>query len=211
MFTDYIITTASRHPSSLPCREDLSPSPAYIQQVPAHNQTRAFPRHMSISQLAQRFSEQRLHHGSSPDVRSDPFQADPMQSAKLVEPFYVGGATASAKRTQRQQGVRLLCDPSHLRSIQDMVERMVHEEEQCSVAPPRKISDLPDPKDDEGYSSLEDNVILTRQGSVSSLSSSSSCSLDRQYKRSSNISKSGASVAKSARVRKTRKSVPRVA
>lgn len=164
---------------------------------------------MSITQLSQQFSEQRLHQDASLYVRSEPCENSYNDSiAPPTWPLgksYIG-STPSKRREQRQNGVRMLCDGLHLRNIQEMVEKMVRAEDQCVVvAPPQTMSvgddGLPDPQDDEGYSSLEDNTAAARQGSASS---SSSCDVDVQYKRSWDLSRTGASVSKSVKVRKAR-------
>lgn len=210
MFDDYAIATASRHPSSLPCRDMFGRSTTTMH----HDATRAIPRHLSISQLSQQFSEQRLYQDAALCVRSEPSKAcyanDTDSSPTSA---YVGCAIPSKRRAKRQQGVRMLCDPSHLRSIQEMVERMVRSEDQCAVSAPQDIvvedDGLPNPKEDEGYSSLEDDG---RQGSTSSMSSSCSSSsssslftTEVRYKRSSDpLSAGSTGVSKSVRIRKRR-------
>lgn len=210
MFGQYSVSTASRHPSSIPCR-DLNTKSYTSRAGP-----RPVPRPFSICQLSQRFSEQRLQHDAAATalIRSEP--CDPALALELDETnaddqtsLYVGSATgASRRRYQRQQGVRMLCDPSHLRNIQDMVERMISSESQCAVSPPRTVRVTEDYfsnlKHDEGYSSLDENTSAARKGSVSSSSSASSYSADENCKRSSDSSIAGVRVSKNVRARKTR-------
>jgi len=219
MFDNYSVATASRHPSSIPCRDLTFPYCDSPRDFP-----RTASRHISISQLSQRFSEQQLHHDAMPHVRSEPCTTSKMDrrgSSFADGPggTHVGTATASSRRLQRQVGVRMLCDASHLRSIQEMVGRMVHSESQCVVTHTRTDSfgekDVADAKYDEGYSSLEDNSLTKRSStsspSISTLSSScsllsTSCNTNTPYRRSSDLlSTTGASVSKKPRMLRIRK------
>ncbi|KAF1353750.1 hypothetical protein BDV97DRAFT_347324 [Delphinella strobiligena] len=207
MFGDYSVATASRHPSSLPCREDFISGPHHQS---SRDYTSVCPRQVSISQLSQGCSEQRLQQDAALNIRSEPsVQTHDTDSVEALARSYIGSAVPSRRRQRRQQGVRMLCDASHLRNIQEMVERMVQSEDQCAVSASPSVgiegSCYIDAKVDEGYSSLEDNTGSSRRRSTSSSSSSSSlCSLDGHYKRSMDLSMTGACVSKSGRTRKGR-------
>jgi len=129
-----------------------------------------------------------------------------MPSSNWTQPLssadYVGSLSPSRRRAQRQHGVRMLCDPSHLRNIQDMVDKMVQSGEQCAVSPPRapSVGASPSPADDEGYSSLDEN---RRSGSISSVSSAGSGASSLSFRRSVD-SITGACVSKNVRVKKSR-------
>lgn len=190
MFENYTVT-ASRHPSSLPLFGPGWTVPR--TSSPCESQT-------SITQLSQKFSE--LGYTSQPISNSQARRsssADNDLDSSMKSMNYVGSWSPSRRRLQRQHGVRMLCDPSHLRNIQDMVNKMVQSGEQCAVSPPRASSAEPMPShaDDEGYSSLDDN---RRNGSISSVSSSGST---LSFKRSVD-SITGACVSKNVRIKKTR-------
>lgn len=95
----------------------------------------------------------------------------------------------------------MLCDPSHLRNIQDMVDRMVQSGDQCAVSPARasSIEPVPSHSDDEGYSSLDEN---RRNGSISSVSSSGSGPASSLRRPVDSIT--GACVSKNIRIKKVR-------
>ncbi|KAH0007197.1 hypothetical protein KCU60_g22015, partial [Aureobasidium melanogenum] len=94
----------------------------------------------------------------------------------------------------------MLCDPSHLRNIQDMVDKMVQSGDQCAISPPRAPSASPSPTEDEGYSSLDEN---RRNGSISSVSSAGSGASSLSFRRSVD-SITGACVSKNVRIKKAR-------
>ncbi|KAI5246911.1 hypothetical protein E4T47_02381 [Aureobasidium subglaciale] len=156
----------------------------------------------SIAQLSLQFSEMRY--------TSQPFFHSQNQQTKrkheldsALEPVdYVGSLCPSRRRAQRQHGGRMLCDPSHLRNIQAMVDRMVQSGDQCAVSPSRasSVETKPLPAEDEGYSSLDDK---RRQGSISSISSAGSSGSALSFRRSAD-SITGACVSKQVRVKKAR-------
>lgn len=207
MFGNYSVATASRHPSSLPCNDDYEDFGAPHVDVRCIV-PKQFSGQMSITQLAQRFSEQRLHSDATLSIRSDPFamMCDTSSDAgfdDLPSPrSYIGSMQPSRRRTRRQEGVRMLCDPAHLRSIQEMVDRMIQTEDQCAVRSTRSVSltedQSPNSEDDEGYNSLEHAT--ARSNSSSSASSNSGLS----YRRSADMSITGACVSKKLRQRRAR-------
>lgn len=200
----------------MPYREEpelSSFTPGCLEQEIPRNPARTFSRNLSISQLAQFFSEQRLHPDGLSDARSEPAVAMALVDGVQRLDSYVGTTSSGGggRRSQRQQGVKMLCDPSHLKNIQEMVERMVQSEDQCCVSPPRlSMAQTPDPRDDEGYNSVEEKAKVRREGSASSLSDASFCSLDGRQKRSCGT-RTGASVSKKVRFGegKSRKSASR--
>lgn len=197
MFENYTVT-ASRHPSSLPLTCDGLFGPNWT--VP-----RISPQcdsQISITQLSQQFSEMR--HTSQPFFypQNKTTAADRELDSTLSSADYVGSISPSRRRAQRQHGVRMLCDPSHLRNIQDMVDRMVQSGDQCAISPARasSVEAIPSPVDDEGYSSLDEN---RRCGSISSVSSAASGTSSLSFRRSVD-SITGACVSKNVRVKKAR-------
>lgn len=205
MFGDYSVATASRHPSSLPCNDNYEAFGAPQVDALCIAQ-RAFASQLSITQLSQRFSEQRLHQDAPLSIRSDPFASASSDTdadfLDLPSPrSYVGSLGFSRKRSRRQEGVRMLCDPAHLRSIQEMVEKMIQNQDQCAVSSPRSFSLGDEPltgtEDDEGYNSLE-------EASTRSNSSASSSSCGLSYRRSADMSITGACVSKTLRQRRPR-------
>ncbi|THZ52479.1 hypothetical protein D6C90_01084 [Aureobasidium pullulans] len=200
MFENYTVT-ASRHPSSLPLSNDGLFGPGWTvprTSSPCESQ-------LSITQLSQQFSEMRYtsqpffypqHQQPSTERESE----SPLRSAD-----YVGSLSPSRRRVQRQHGVRMLCDPSHLRNIQDMVNKMVESGDQCAVSPARASSpeSTPSQADDEGYSSLDEK---RRNGSICSVSSAGSAASVRStlvFRRSVD-SITGACISKNVRVKKAR-------
>ncbi|KAG9526223.1 hypothetical protein KCV07_g677, partial [Aureobasidium melanogenum] len=196
MFENYTVT-ASRHPSSLPLTCDDLFGPDWT--VPRTSSPR--DSQISITQLSQQFSEMRY--------TSQPFfyaQQTPSNAAEceldstLSSSDYVGSLSPSRRRAHRQHGVRMLCDPSHLRNIQDMVDKMVQSGDQCAISPPRASSASPSHTDDEGYSSLDEK---RRNGSISSVSSAGSGASSLSFRRSVD-SITGACVSKNVRIKKAR-------
>lgn len=209
MFENYSVATASRHPSSLPCNDnydDFVAPPVDARSIAQ----RAFAHQLSITQLSQRFGEQRLHQDAPLSIRSDPFASIRDTPSDLDADFldlpsprsYVGSMAPSKRRSRRQEGVRMLCDPAHLRSIQEMVDKMIQNQDQCAVSPSRSLhfeDDSPSRvEDDEGYNSLEEVSVRSN----SSSSSSSSCGLS--YRRSADMTTTGACVSKTLRQRRSR-------
>ncbi|KAI4753043.1 hypothetical protein E4T52_12036 [Aureobasidium sp. EXF-3400] len=196
MFENYTVT-ASGHPSSLPLTCDDLFGPDWT--VPRTSSPR--DSQISITQLSQQFSEMRY--------TSQPFfytQQTPSNAAEceldstLSSSDYVGSLSPSRRRAHRQHGVRMLCDPSHLRNIQDMVDKMVQSGDQCAISPPRASSASPSHTDDEGYSSLDEK---RRNGSISSVSSAGSGASSLSFRRSVD-SITGACVSKNVRIKKAR-------
>ncbi|CAD0106442.1 unnamed protein product [Aureobasidium uvarum] len=199
MFENYTVT-ASRHPSSLPLSCDGLFGPDWTvprTSSPCESQ-------ISVAQLSQQFSEMR--YTSEPFFYSQqrPTSAERELDSTLGSGDYVGSLSPSRRRAHRQHGVRMLCDPSHLRNIQDMVDKMVQSGDQCAISPPRasSVEACPSPADDEGYSSLDEN---RRAGSISSVSSAGSGTSSLSFRRSVD-SITGACVSKNVRVKKARSS-----
>ena len=197
MFENYTVT-ASRHPSSLPLSCDGLFGPNWtVPRIspPCDSQ-------ISITQLSQQFSEMRYTSQPFFYPQNRPTNADRELDSTLSCSDYVGSRSPSRRRAQRQHGVRMLCDPSHLRNIQDMVDKMVQSGDQCAISPPRasSVETTPSPADDEGYSSLDEN---RRCGSISSVSSAASGTSSLSFRRSVD-SITGACVSKNVRVKKAR-------
>ncbi|KAG9972679.1 hypothetical protein KCU78_g23306, partial [Aureobasidium melanogenum] len=196
MFENYTVT-ASRHPSSLPLTCDDLFGPDWT--VPRTSSPR--DSQISITQLSQQFSEMR--YTSQPFFyaqQTPPNAAECELDSTLSSSDYVGSLSPSRRRAHRQHGVRMLCDPSHLRNIQDMVDKMVQSGDQCAISPPRASSASPSHTDDEGYSSLDEK---RRNGSISSVSSAGSGASSLSFRRSVD-SITGACVSKNVRIKKAR-------
>jgi len=193
MFENYTVT-ASRHPSSLPLSCDGLFGPDWT--VPRTSSPR--DSHISITQLSQQFSEMRYTSQPFLYPQHKPSNAEWELDSTLSSADYVGSLSPSRRRSHRQHGVRMLCDPSHLRSIQDMVDKMVQTGDQCAISSPR--ASTPSSTEDEGYSSLDEN---RRNGSISSVSSAESGASSLSFRRSVD-SITGACVSKNVRVKKAR-------
>ncbi|KAG9623793.1 hypothetical protein KCU95_g12790, partial [Aureobasidium melanogenum] len=195
MFENYTVT-ASRHPSSLPLTCDDLFGPDWT--VPRTSSPRESQ--ISITQLSQQFSEMRYTSQPFFYTQQTPSNAECELDLTVSSSDYVGSLSPSRRRAHRQHGVRMLCDPSHLRNIQDMVDKMVQSGDQCAISPPRASSASPSPTEDEGYSSLDEN---RRNGSISSVSSAGSGASSLSFRRSVD-SITGACVSKNVRVKKAR-------
>lgn len=166
MFRDYDLVTASCHPSSLSCpplEETCSPTSGMRQHSPAPTL-----RHkISLDHLSQRFDE-----------------LSPFDESSQPGFSPIGSRTPSRRRTRRQAGVRMLCDPAHLQNIHDMVERLAQAERGTE-----------DDNDDDEHT-IETQT-WRRHGSSSSISSTSTTSSDTPRKQTAEplnrVSKEGRS------------------
>ena len=110
-------------------------------------------------------------------------------------PLQVAQAHSPSQRTQRQTNARLLSSASHARDIAALVSRMVESSDQCSVqCPPESLT----ADTDEGYDS-DDHAMQYQASRRVSIATSR-----RQlvYRRSSELSTTGACVSKCTRFRK---------
>ena len=104
-----------------------------------------------------------------------------------------------SRRHQRQVNTRLLCSSTHHRDIAALVSRMVDSKEQCSITPPGPMTPNSVEDEDEGYDSGEDTSMSTsRRPSIATLKSRS------DFRRNSDLKRTGACVNKSIRLRKHR-------
>ncbi|KAK4951146.1 hypothetical protein LTR66_001102 [Elasticomyces elasticus] len=231
MFEYFSFDAASRHPSSLPLRHNdlyspaLSPtsscfaSPTMLDE--GHHQADLPITDLSITELSQRFSQQKLcndsgHFTTSP-LHEPASLADDVSDAlghlpRPSRPSYSRGSTYSPRpyspsaRSRRQVNVRLQCDDSHLRDIRALVARMVSNEEQCALfvspSPTESVSSTSSEQEDEGYDSLSEGDARRDSGLVRGS--------HLAYRRSGNGIPLNASVSKSARQRRTAKRISRV-
>ncbi|PNS19465.1 hypothetical protein CAC42_7309 [Sphaceloma murrayae] len=186
-FGDYSIETASCHPSSLTAHEDdvfapstfPPPSPMSSRGAGTSNPSS----YVNVTNLSRVFSLQTLdtptmdsdinshlsHDYSAPSpthlqVPSSPLRRTSISSSRT--------APCWKRRMQRQRDIRLLSDESHLKSIAELVERMVDSSDQCGVITRRDADLTPTPATpvfDDG----EDYFDSSDSGSPRSLSSSS--------------------------------------
>ncbi|KAF2150632.1 hypothetical protein K461DRAFT_280624 [Myriangium duriaei CBS 260.36] len=184
-FGDYSIETASCHPSSLTIPEDevYAPNtlPPQISPRSPRDSTTSYPTSIAnVTDLARQFSLQNLEPPGldNDDGRNESFDysSSPGQHLQVPSPLRRTSVSMARsppcwkRRMQRQSNIRLLTDPSHLRSISEMVQRMVESEDQCGVV--KREPDLtPTPAtpftEDDDFDSCD-------SGSPRSLSSSSS-------------------------------------
>jgi len=141
-FGDYSIETASCHPSSLVnYTDDVSSSnslSALGPLSPCDTRTSYPIEFANMSNLARAFGLQNLE-ASSAESSSD---LDPLQSSSSTSessanqtPSMLSPKTPPCwrRRIQRQRDMHLQADPSHLRSISELVERMIDEGSQCET------------------------------------------------------------------------------
>lgn len=217
MFGNYSISTASRHPSSLPFEDRTASATSDPYQLersmsPFDKRTSSPAIAISISQLSQTFDRQRLNSYDADAVTRDSWTVPPYWSEGIDEPSYVtdyqppSPSTRSprcfSRRVQRQRDVRALCDPAHLRSISELVERMIDNGDQCGVSQPKvtmPVAASPGPVEEiDSYDSSDDSVPR---------SSSTSSSLGRRSNSSASESSNPTSPRSATfRVQKHRKS-----
>ncbi|PSK53157.1 hypothetical protein B9Z65_3357 [Elsinoe australis] len=187
-FGDYSIETASCHPSSLTAHGDdvFAPSafPPPSPMSPRDNRTSSPTAYVNITHLARAFSLQtldtsRIDAEVSSSLSSDFSAPSPTRlqvpSSPLRRTSVSSSRTAPCwkRRMQRQRDIHLLADESHLKSIAELVERMVDSNDQCGVVNRREVDLTPTPatplvEDGDDYFGSSDS------GSPRSLSSSSS-------------------------------------
>ena len=155
LFGDYSIETASCHPSSLFRDRDniddvfsdpfqpvppISPRDNKTSYPLALANMTALTREFSLQKLDRRAStEAESHYTFASDERSEP--SSPTSSRFLPS----RSAPCWRRRMQRQSDSRLQCDPSHLRSISELVERMIDSGDQCGISMPKRFKIVPPP------------------------------------------------------------------
>ncbi len=174
--------------------------------------TGAFPTpHFTVTDLAAQFASQRIQRQSQICYDScqtysngdddegwvipalDECEGDQLQRAQT----FPQRSQSPSRRAQRQVNTRLLCSTSHRRDIAALVERMVDEEEQCSITPAESLT--PPPEEDEGYNSSDEPMTETsRRSSVATMQSRF------EIRRASDLRISSASVNKRVRLRSRR-------
>lgn len=157
----------------------------------------------SVTDLAAAFDRQRLRQNSQiysqpcdsyaaldddagwtiePETDVMPLQRIQSARVRCPSPF--------RRRIDRQANARLLCSAAHHRDIAALVTKMITEQEQCLVCPPSTITSAADEDD------TADFTPLSRQ------SSSLSITRSKDYRRPSDLRKTGASICKDIRLRK---------
>lgn len=180
-FGDYSIASASSHPSSLSYRDQddsatSNPLLASGPLSPCDTRTSYPIEFANMTNLARAFGLQQLGSTDEDAQRNH----DPLSSASLSrdQPSLTHSQPSAAPRTppcwrrrmQRQRDLHLQSDPSHLRSISELVERMVNEGSQCktnqrtrqprprpsmiSVVPSDAFQEEDDNEDDSEFSDL---------------------------------------------------------
>jgi len=214
MFGNYSIATASCHPSSLPFADDESDytsDPYQLERArsPYDRRTSNPSISLSISQLSQTLGRQQLNSYDTDAIVQGSWTNVSSKWSEAVDDdsSYVGTSEAPfssarvprclTRRVQRQRDVRALCDPAHLRSISELVERMITNGDQCGVSQVNvasPIASAPSPGEEpDNYINAAD--FTPRSGSTSS-------SLGRRA--SSASSAAGFSISKEFRVQKRR-------
>jgi len=143
-FGDYSIETASCHPSSLVNHTDdvfaaSNPLSALGPLSPRDTRTSYPVEFANMSNLARAFGLQNLE---TPSIDSST-DLEPLHSSSSTNESSSSNQVSSStsprtppcwrRRIQRQRDMYLQADPSHLRSISELVERMVDEGSQCET------------------------------------------------------------------------------
>ncbi|KAF4553356.1 Hypothetical protein D9617_7g030830 [Elsinoe fawcettii] len=187
-FGDYSIETASCHPSSLTAHEDdvFAPTTFAPQPLSPRDTRTSYPSAIvNVTDLARQFSLQDLerpsidvqitsslapeHTSSSPTHLQVP--SSPLRRSSLSSPRT---APCWKRRMHRHSATRLLADESHLKSISELVERMVESNDQCGVISRREADLTPTPATPYTYDGDDYFGSSSDSGSPRSLSSSSS-------------------------------------
>lgn len=163
--------------------------PPQVSPRSPRDMSRSYPTMLAnVTDLARCFSLQSLDPATSEadDGLGAPFEYSTSGSSHHLQvPSPLRRASVSMSRSppcwkrrmQRQSNIRLLTDPAHLRSISEMVERMIDNKDQCGVVE-RERDTIPTPAtplaDDEDFDSCD-------SGSPRSMSSSSSAGRRPSY------------------------------
>jgi len=140
-FGDYSIETASCHPSSFAnYTDDVSTASSVLGPLSPCDTRTSYPvEFANMSNLARAFGLQNLetpHTTSVTELDSlDPSSLSnmPSSSAQLASSTTPRTPPCWRRRVQRQRDMHLQADPAHLRSISELVERMVEEGSQCET------------------------------------------------------------------------------
>jgi hypothetical protein len=143
-FSDFSFQEAMRQPSSVheAERAAMSVSPTSVPVVPAPTRLPT-PPPCTIGDLAHRFNQQTLRVDSSfsPPAcyplepltpPSDDFAFPAEFPPPSQQPSYECMSPAEI-RMQRQANTRMQCNPLHIKDIDSLVERMIHEGDQCHI------------------------------------------------------------------------------
>lgn len=173
------------------------------------------PARCSVNDLASQFDRQRLRQDaqicyqpcdSYANLDDDAGWAIPAADSSLDDldmspPTRVRTAPARSyspsRRLQRQAQTRMLCSGTHHKDIAVLLEGMIDSSEQCSITKRPSFRD-----EDEGYDSAEagDRVGSRRSSAVLSRRPT-------DYRRASDLNRTGASISKSIRFRSKEKSL----
>ncbi|KAG8624522.1 hypothetical protein KVT40_007589 [Elsinoe batatas] len=186
-FGDYSIETASCHPSSMSRQEDhvFAPTTFVPQPLSPRDMRTSYPSAVvNITDLARQFSLQDLERPSIDVHFTTSFAPDnnlPSPSHLQVPSSPLPRTSLSTPRTapcwkrrmHRHSATRMLADETHLKSIAELVERMVDSNDQCGVTH-RRDTDLTPTPGTPLVDDAEDDFDSSDSGSPRSLSSSSS-------------------------------------
>lgn len=166
------------------------------------------PPRYSVSDLAAQFADQRIQRKSQIcydscetyanndddagwQLPEDDVDMQPISRSRT----FPQRSHSPSQRQQRQVNARLLCSSSHRQELAALVARMVQSKEQCSVHQIESIQAVA--VEDEGYDSSEQSTpVHSRRSSIAVQK--------QQYRRSSDMKSTGASVRKDVRFRKDR-------
>jgi len=191
-FGDYSIEVASCHPSSLSNYEDnvsaSSSDPFAASGLLSPRDTRtSYPvEFANMSNLAREFGLQSLDASAPPASSNEDYTLSsthqynqPPSPTRRSPPGSPRALPCWRRRAQRQRDLHLQSDPSHLRSIRELVERMVSDGDQCETTRrtrPKNINTTPAvplaENDDEEDSECSD---LSSPRSYSDSSNDSNC------------------------------------
>jgi len=144
-FGDYSIEVASCHPSSLSHYKDnvFSTSDPFATPGPlSPRDTRtSYPiEFANMTNLAREFGLQSLDTSNSTSDCNDHYVVSSQQQYSQPPSPSRPAASSSLRalpcwkrRAQRQRDIHMQADPSHLRSIRELVERMVSDGDQCET------------------------------------------------------------------------------
>ena len=169
------------------------------------------PPRFSVSDLAAQFADQRIRKESqicydscksyaNLDEEADwtiPSLEDNDCNALSRSKTFPQRPHSPSQRSQRQVHTRLLCTPSHHRDIASLISSMVDSEDQCYTTSAEAITP-PAEQEDEGYNSSGDSEMMDASRRSSTVAMSSRILV----RRASDMSRTGACVSKSIRVRK---------
>lgn len=175
MFGDYTISLASRHPSSFDLLDDDEFFLRCSRPVSPRTTMTSDPSGcLSVAQLSASFGQQSLDCAQARDGdRMSAAESAAQLESVMASPMSYCWAPQPRRRAQRQRDVRMQCDPLHLRSISELVQRMVDAKDQCTINAVDTTESLPSCPSSPGQDDM-DAMSPARSDSMSTSSRSSS-------------------------------------